>query len=103
MKKKLRLSFRATFKYSKPYCQAHGLAYHSEQAHVVASLRALDLEDSSGADDRRAVLVLAESGYDNTKIEKAMADHGWNCILALRKTRSVTAEALALTPPQSQP
>jgi len=61
------------------------------------------LEDSIGAYDRREVLVLAESGYDNTKIEKAMADHGWNCILALRKTRSVTAEALALTPPQSQP
>src|SRR5215831_8256141 len=32
--------------YSKRYCQTHGLAYHSEHAHVVAYLRTLDLEDS---------------------------------------------------------
>jgi hypothetical protein len=51
--------------YSKRYCQAHGLAYHSEHARVVAYLRALDLEDYLGAYDRREVLVLADSGYDN--------------------------------------
>ncbi len=87
---------------SKPYCQAHGLAYHSEHEHVVAYLRALDLEDSLGTYDRREVLVLAESGYDNKKIEKAIADKGWNFIIALSKTRSVKSEALALSTPQSQ-
>ena len=89
--------------YSKRYCQAHALDYHSEHARVVAYLRTLDLEDSLGASDRREVLVLAESGYDNKKIEKAIADHGWNFIIARSKTRSVTSEARALTTPHSQP
>jgi hypothetical protein len=48
------------------------------------------------------VLVLAESGYDDKKIEKAIADQRWNCIIALSKTRSVKSEALYLTPPTSQ-
>jgi len=88
--------------YSKRYCQAHGLAYHSEYARVVAYLRTLDLEDYLGAYDRREVLVLADSGYDNKKIEKAIADNGWNFIIALSKTRSVKSEALSLTTPTSQ-
>ncbi|HSX77508.1 MAG TPA: hypothetical protein VLQ80_02885 [Candidatus Saccharimonadia bacterium] len=65
-------------------------------------LRALALEDSIGAYDRREVLVVAESGDDDKKIETARADKRWHCIIALRKTRSVTAEARALTTPTSQ-
>src|SRR5919109_971933 len=59
--------------YSKRYCQTHGLAYHSEHARVVEYLCTLDLEDYIGAYDRREVLVLADSGYDDKKIEKAIA------------------------------
>ena len=47
----------------------------------MTSLRLLDLEDSIGAYDRREVLVLAESGYDNKKSEKAIADKGWHVII----------------------
>jgi hypothetical protein len=83
--------------YSKRYCQAHELAYHSEHARVVAYLRTLDLEDYIGSYDRREVLVVADSGYDNKKIEKAIADKGWHFIIALRKTRSVKSEALYLS------
>jgi hypothetical protein len=88
--------------YSKRYGQAHELAYHSEHERVVAYLRTLDLEDYMGAYDRREVLVLADSGYDDKKIEKAIAAKGWHFIIALRKTRSVKSEALALSTPQSQ-
>ena len=88
--------------YSKRYCQTHGLAYQSEHERVVAYLRALDLEDYIGAYDRREVLVLADSGYDDKKIEKAIADKRWNFIIALSKTRSVKSEALSLTTPKSQ-
>ena len=88
--------------YSKPYCQAHGLAYHSEHERVVAYLRTLDLEDYIGAYDRREVLVLADSGYDDKKIEKAIADKGWHFIIALSKTRSVKSEACFLTTPKAQ-
>src|SRR5207247_9487070 len=88
--------------YSKRYCQAHGLAYHSEHERVVEYLRALALEDYIGSYDRREVLVLADSGYDDKKIEKAIANRGWNVIIALGATRSVKSEALSLTTPTSQ-
>jgi len=88
--------------YSKRYCQTHDLEYHSEHEHVVAYLHALDLEDYIGAYDRREVLVLADSGYDNKKIEKAIADKGWHFIIALGKTRSVKSEALSLSTLPSQ-
>ena len=88
--------------YSKRYCQAHGLAYHSEHERVVDYLRTLDLEAYIGAYDRREVLVLADSGYDDKKIERAIADKRWNFIIALSKTRSVKSEALSLTTPKSQ-
>jgi hypothetical protein len=88
--------------YSKRYCQTHNLAYHSEHERVVAYLRTLALEDYIGAYDRREVLVLADSGYDNKKIEKAMADKGWHFIIALSKTRSVKSEALYLSTPPSR-
>src|SRR5919204_420785 len=88
--------------YSKRYCQTHHLAYHSEHERVVAYLRTLDLEDSIGAYDRREVLVVADSGYDDKKIEQAIAAKGWHCIIALGKTRSVKSAALALSTPKSQ-
>jgi hypothetical protein len=88
--------------YSKRYCQTHNLAYHSEHERVVTYLRTLALEDYIGAYDRREVLVLADSGYDNKKIEKAIADKGWHFIIALSKTRSVKSEALYLSTPPSR-
>ena len=88
--------------YSKRYCQTHKLKYQSEHARVVEYLRMLDLEDYIGSYDRREVLVLADSGYDDKKIENAIANKGWNFIIALSKTRSVKSEALALTTPQSR-
>jgi hypothetical protein len=88
--------------YSKRYCQTHDLTYHSEHERVVASLRTLAVEAYIGAYARREVLVLAASGYDNTKSEKAMADKGWHCIIALSKTRSVKSEARSLSTPNSR-
>jgi hypothetical protein len=88
--------------YSKRYCQAQGLAYHSEHARVVDYLKALDLEAYLGAYDRHEVVVLADSGYDDKKIEQAIAQKGWNFIIALGKTRSVKSTALSLSSPTSR-
>ena len=88
--------------YSKRYCQMHSLVYQSEHERVVTYLRTLDLEDYIGSYDRHEVLVLADSGYDNKKIEKAIGDKGWHFIIALGKTRSVTSQALSLTTPHAQ-
>jgi Transposase DDE domain len=87
--------------YSKGYCRAQGLTYHSEHQRVVDYLKALDLEAYLGAYDRREVVVLADSGYDDKKIEQAIAHKGWNFIIALGKTRSVKSTALYLSTPKS--
>src|ERR671933_1823784 len=88
--------------YSKGYCQTQGLTYHSEHERVVAYLKALDLEAYLGAYDRREVVVLADSGYDDKKIEQAIAHKGWNFLIALGKTRSVKSTALSLSSPKSK-
>jgi hypothetical protein len=89
--------------YSKGYCRTQGLTYHSEHPRVVDYLKALALEAYLGAYDRREVVVLTESGYDDKKIEQAIAQQGWNFIIALGKTRNVTSTALSLSSPTSQP
>ncbi len=38
------------------------------------------------------VIVLADSGYDDRRIERAIARKQWNYIIALKKTRSVKTE-----------
>ena len=63
--------------------------------------RQLDLEDYIGSYDPRDVVVLTDSGYDDKKIENAIADKRWNFIIALGKTRSVKSETLYLTTPKS--
>src|SRR5215831_4511408 len=88
--------------YSKGYCQAQGLTYHSEHERVVDYLKALDLEAYLGAYDRREVVVLADSGYDDKQIEQAIAQKGWNFLIALGKTRSVKSTALSLSSPTSK-
>ena len=77
---------------SQRYCREHDLAYQTEHALVVDYLQKLNLEDYIGAYDPREVVVLTDSGYDNKKIQKAIADRQWQFIMALGKTRSVKSE-----------
>jgi Transposase DDE domain len=87
--------------YSRRYCQTQGLTYQSEHERVVAYLKALDLAAYLGAYERREVVVLADSGYDDKKIEQTIAQKGWNFIIALGKTRSVKSTARYLSTPTS--
>jgi hypothetical protein len=48
------------------------------------------------------VIVFADSGYDDKKIEQAIVNKRWNFIIALGKTRSATSDTLSLTTPTSQ-
>jgi len=88
--------------YSQRYCRDHALAYQTEHDLVIDYLRQLDLVDYIGSYDPRDVVVLTDSGYDNKKIETAIANKGWKFIMALGKTRSVKSATLALTTPQSK-
>jgi hypothetical protein len=88
--------------YSKRYCREHKLTYQTEHERVVDYLNTLHLEDYIGAYDPRDVLVLADSGYDDKKIENAIVNKRWHFILSLGKTRSVKSEPLYLTTPTSR-
>lgn len=88
--------------YSKRYCVDHGREYQTEHELVVDYITQLNLEDYIGSYDPRDVLVLTDSGYDNKKIEIAIAEKQWTFIIALRKNRSVKSESLYLTTPKSK-
>ena len=48
------------------------------------------------------MVVLTDSGYDNKKIQNAIAAKRWHFIIALGKTRSVKSTMLSLTTPTSK-
>jgi len=68
--------------YSQAYCREQGLDYQSEHDRVVDYLTNFNLEDYIGSCDPRDVIVLADSGYDNKKIENAIINKRWNFIIA---------------------
>ena len=88
--------------YSQRYCRDHALTYRTEHALVVEYIQKLNLEDYIGSYDPREVVVLTDSGYDNKKIQNAIADKHWHFIIALGKTRSVKSAMLALTTPKAK-
>jgi len=88
--------------YSQRYCREHALAYRTEHDLVVEYIQQLQLEEDIGSYDPREVVVLTDSGYDNKKIQNAIAAKQWQFIIALGKTRSVKAAMLYLTTPKSK-
>jgi hypothetical protein len=88
--------------YSQRYCRDHKLKYRTEHDLVVEYIQMLQLEEYIGSYDPRAVVVLTDSGYDNKKIQNAIAAKQWHFIIALGKTRSVKSAMLSLTTPKSK-
>jgi hypothetical protein len=88
--------------YSQRYCRDHKLKYRTEHDLVVEYIQTLQLEAYIGSYDPREVVVLTDSGYDNKKIQNAIAAKQWHFIIALGNTRSVKSATLALTTPQSK-
>jgi len=58
--------------YTKSYCRKHNVKYQTENALVVEYIDALNLQDYIGAHQPKQVVVLADSGYDDRKIQKAI-------------------------------
>jgi hypothetical protein len=88
--------------YSQRYCRERQLEYRTEHDLVVEYIQKLQLEEYIGSYDPREVVVLTDSGYDNKKIQKAIAAKHWHFISALGKTRSVKSAMLYLTTPKSK-
>ena len=88
--------------YSQRYCRDHKLKYRTEHDLVVEYIQQLQLEEYIGSYDPREVVVLTDSGYDNKKIQNAIAAKHWHCIIALGKTRRVQSAMLSLTTSKSK-
>jgi DDE family transposase len=88
--------------YSQRYCRDHKLKYRTEHDLVVEYIQTLQLEEYIGSYDPREVVVLTDSGYDNKKIQNAIAAKQWHFIIALGKTRRVKSAMLYLTTPKSK-
>jgi len=78
--------------YSKTYCRQNGLEYKTENELVVNYINHLNLDHYIGKHNPKEVIVLADSGYDDKKIENAVSAKKWRFIIALKKTRSVKSE-----------
>jgi len=78
--------------YSKRYCRQNNPAYKTENESVVEYINNLNLNDYVGEHNPKEVIVLADSGYDDQKIENAIAAKKWQFIIALKKIRSVKSE-----------
>ena len=78
--------------YTKKYCKQNGLEYQTENTRVAQYLSQLSLEEYIGPHAPEKVVVLADSGYDDHKIQKAIAGKNWKFIIALKSTRSVKTE-----------
>jgi hypothetical protein len=78
--------------YTKNYCKQNGIEYQTENTRVAEYLRQLSLEEYIGHHAPEKVVVLADSGYDDHKIQKAIAGKNWKFIIALKSTRSIKTE-----------
>ena len=88
--------------YSRRYCRENGQPYRTENEAVVQYLEDLNLEDYVGPHNPREILVLADSGYDDRKIQVAIAKKKWVFVMALKKTRGVRSEKTHRSTPLSR-
>lgn len=88
--------------YSRNYCRKNNLQYRTENTAVVEYITNLQLEDYVGSYNPKDVIVLADSGYDDKKIENAIAEKKWNYIIALNKKRSVKTQTQYSNTPKSK-
>ena len=58
--------------FTKSYCREHNLKYQTENALVVQYIDQINLKDYIGAHHPEQVVVLADSGYDDRKIQEAI-------------------------------
>ncbi len=78
--------------YTRKYCKQNKIKYQTENTRVAEYLAHLSLEEYIGAYAPEKVVVLADSGYDDQKIQKAIAGKKWKFIIALKSTRGVKTE-----------
>jgi len=79
--------------YSRNYCRKHGIEYLTEHDLVIGYLSGLDLAEYVGPHDSADVVVLADSGYDDKRIQNTIIGRGWDFVIALKCSRGVKSDA----------
>jgi hypothetical protein len=88
--------------YSRKYCWEKKIEHRTEHERVIDYLKALDLSQYIEGYRPQDVVVLADSGYDDHRIEKVVLKRGWDFVFALKNARSVKSNAEYLTTKPSQ-
>jgi hypothetical protein len=88
--------------YTKKYCRKHKLKYQTENDAVVTYIEKINLEKYLGPHHSNDVIVLADSGYDDKKIQQAIENKKWTYVIALKKNRCVRSEKSHETMPMSR-
>jgi hypothetical protein len=88
--------------YTKKYCRKHKLKYQTENDAVVNYIEKINLEKYLGPHHPNDVIVLADSGYDDKKIQQAIENKKWTYVIALKKNRCVRSEKSHETMPMSR-
>lgn len=79
--------------YGRTYCRERGMRYQTEHERVIEYLEALDLGEMIVDYRPEDVVVLADSGYDDKRIQNAIREKGWDFVVALKKKRSVMSDS----------
>jgi hypothetical protein len=74
---------------SRKYCREKNLEYKTEHKRVIDYLKDLDLRDYIDDYKPKEVVVLADSGYDDKRIQNVIRQRGWDFIMAVKRRRSV--------------
>ncbi len=75
--------------YSKNLCKLEGIVYRTANENLVEYIIELRLAEIIGEHCPKDIVVLADSGYDDKKIEKIILEQGWDFIIALKCSRGV--------------
>ncbi len=75
--------------YTKKYCKTYNIQYKTENERVIEYIDQLCLEEYIGPYAPNKVVFLADSGYDDHRIQKIVAGKKWSFIIALKSSRNV--------------
>ena len=75
--------------YSRNLCKLKGIVYRTANEALVEYIAELKLVKIIGDHNPKDIVVLADSGYDDKKIENIILKKGWDFIIALKCSRGV--------------
>ena len=87
--------------YSKNYCKQKDIVYRTANEVLVEYITDLNLVEIIGAHSPKEIVVLADSGYDDQKIENIILRKKWDFIITLKCSRGVKSEFVYKNTPKS--